>query len=338
MSQALLLYFNTFQDSIFKYYKEPMDYLAAFQSSSDGLDFLHRMMKERHPMLKDVINRTTPSAPVFKDFPNIHTFIQAYVEWIDDEYLRNGRVYNDKEKIDHILNNLDERFKIATDKIETMLDKIYANPLQPDAFPNQLLLTDRLGLYITDLIPDTRKEDLTNNVPTLHALTRSKSAQKSRNPGKKYDIRDTSRNPYQTRKNDKKDKMDETLEWRLLPGATCPACKKNNHNVYHTGCANFGLFASCKEFYDQAPKEHIEKVKASYQKYQRELGKKQRERRNHDKQTLRTVAANFEEEEVAKLQKVLFTNYKKDFAEEQHLEENPYDDYYFDESSDDESA
>ncbi len=58
----------------------------------------------------------------------------------------------------------------------------------------------------------TQKEDLTNTVPTIHAMTRSQSSQRKRNQGKKYDIKDTSSNPYQFKKNDQKDKMDKNLE------------------------------------------------------------------------------------------------------------------------------
>ena len=66
----------------------------------------------------------------------------------------------------------------------------------------------------------------------------------------------------------KKEAIDfNTLEWKIIPGASCPACKKNNHNVYKTGCPALGLFANCKEFYDSQPKNLIDKAQNSFNKY-----------------------------------------------------------------------
>ena len=78
MSQAIMVMFQTYGKDIFKNYTEPLDYISAFKANGNGLGYLKRIMKKRHPNLKDVTNRKAPAAPVFKYFPNIHIFIQAY--------------------------------------------------------------------------------------------------------------------------------------------------------------------------------------------------------------------------------------------------------------------
>ena len=329
MSQALIMYFQTFGEEIFTEYKEPLDYIAAFRATSDGLGFLKRVMKKRHPHLKDIINRKTPKAPEFRHYQSIHLFIQAYIEWIHDEALRGGRTYDHKEKLDHILNNLDTRFKIATSKIEEKLDTIYADPHDPKEFPNYLQLTSKLGMYITDLIPDEKKEDLTNNVPKIHALTRFQQRQPYNNKDKKgaYDKDNT---PNESPSDPMK------LNWKVIPGAVCPACKKNNHNVYTTGCPSLGLFSACKEFYDKTPQSTLKPIQNAYMQYQRELGKRLKERRNNDRRTLRTVVDTYGEDDVATLKKALFDSYKHDYLDEQYITDNPYEDYYYDESLEEE--
>jgi hypothetical protein len=327
MSQTLMLYFQTYGTTIFKDYSDPLDYIAAFRATSNGLGFLKRIMKKRHPNLKDVINRTTPSAPIFKHYTNIHLFIQSYIEWIHDEQLRGGRTYDDKEKLDHVINNLDERFNIALHKIETMVDKLYADPFNPIPFPPHLQLSNELGMYITDLIPDDKKEDLTNNIPTIHALTRSQYRNKTKDVKSPSDLQ---RKTYSSRSGntDKNtNKWAETLEWKVLPGIQCPACKKNNHNVYSTGCPALSLFCACKEFYDKTPKDKLEPVKAAYVKYQKELGQKLRERRNNDRRTLRLLADNYNTDDVAEMKKLMFDKYKSDYDDEQYVTQNPYDDF-----------
>ena len=335
MSQTLMLYFQTYGTQIFKEYADPLDYIAAFRATSNGLGFLKRIMKKRHPNLKDVINRSTPSAPEFKNHKNIHVFIQAYIEWIHDEHLRGGRQYDDKEKLDHVINNLDERFNIAIHKIETSVDKLYADPLHPTPFPTQLKLSNELGMYITDLIPDDKKEDLTNTVPKIHAMTRYQSRQSPYNKTNAEKPKPTfpQRTPY---KGKPSTTWADTLEWKVIPGIECPACKKNNHNackknnhnVYSTGCPALSLYCACKNFYDKTPKEQLEPVKESYLKYQKELGKRLKERRNNDRRTLRLLADNYDNDDVGEMKKLLFDKYKTDFEDEQYLTNNPYDNFY----------
>jgi hypothetical protein len=334
MSQAIMTFFQTYGKDIFKNYSAPLDYIAAFKANSNGLGYLKRILKKRHPRLKDIINRKTPSAPSFNHYQNIHIFIQAYIEWLHDEQLRGGREYDNKEQLDYVLTNLDERFAIAIAKIDSKLDQLYADPFDPQPIPKHLRVTNELGMYITDLIPDDKKEDLTNNVAKLFAVQTRSNRKKERVPRDKYNYRQSQRQSS-SEEGDTKDINTNDLEWKIIPGAKCPACKKNNHNVYKTGCPALGLFAHCQHFYDTQPKKLIDKVKTAFDKYQRELGKKMMERRNKDRSTLRTVAATYGEEDLGALRDAMFDEYKNDFREEQYNEENPYDDFYFDESLDD---
>jgi hypothetical protein len=128
-------------------------------------------MKKRHPRLKDVIIMETPPTPSFKHYGNIHIFIQAFIQWLHDEKLRNYCEYSDKEKLDHVLNNLNKSFKIALLKIEKKINSLYADTLDPQPLSLHLQVTNDLRMYITNLIPNDKKDDLTNrNVPKLFAV------------------------------------------------------------------------------------------------------------------------------------------------------------------------
>ena len=52
------------------------------------------------------------------------------------------------------------------------------------------------------------------------------------------------------------DEWADKIEWKIMPGETCPACLKNNHNVYKTGCPSLLVFAACSNFYHKTPKEN----------------------------------------------------------------------------------
>jgi hypothetical protein len=342
MSQAIMVMFQTYGKDIFKNYTDPLDYISAFKANGNGLGYLKRIMKKRHPNLKDITNRKAPPAPAFKSFPNIHIFIQAYIEWLHDESLRGDRNWSEKEKLDHVLESLDERFQIALSKIDTMLIRLYADPTAPQKLPPQLRVTNELGMYITDLIPDEQKEDLSNRVPKIMAVsTRSQGYKKRlKSPKDKYRFRQqpAGENEKDTTKHQDHVDMD-TFKWEILPGQTCPACKKNNHNVYKTGCPALATFANCQAFFDSKPRSLIEKVQRSFNQYQKALGKKMMERRNKDRRLLRTVAATTSENDFGALKIAMFQDYKNDYMEEQYNQENPYNDFYFDEiTSDTESS
>ena len=59
---------------------------------------------------------------------------------------------------------------------------------------------------------------------------------------------------------------------------------------------------------------------------QKELAKKLRDRRNSDKRAIRTLAAEYDDEDVAKIKKTFFNRYLEDFKDEQYCMENPYED------------
>ena len=48
-------------------------------------------------------------------------FIDAYIRWIEEEYMRAKRQYLDREKIDYVRSQLDSRFKSAKYELERQL-------------------------------------------------------------------------------------------------------------------------------------------------------------------------------------------------------------------------
>ena len=92
-----------------------------------------------------------------------------------------------------------------------------------------------------------------------------------------------------------------------MRGARCPACNKNNHNVYKTGCPVLAVFAKCKQSHEKHTNEEIAPVIESYNKYQKELSQKLEERRNNDCRMIHTLYQNeYPENEINDLNKDLF--------------------------------
>ena len=132
---------------------------------------------------------------------------------------------------------------------------------------------------------------------------------------------------HKSKANDyKKSTWAERLEWKLLPGEKCPACKLNNHHVYSTGCPTFAKYAACKEFYDTCPQDKVKAVVQSFNKYQRELARKLLERRNNDRRAIRTLAVKYNPEDITEIKSHFFDKYKEEYVEERERDDNPYDD------------
>ena len=311
MSKALLLFFDERKEDLFEHYTAPKAFIAAFKPMHDGLGFAKHLITQKHPKMKEIIDGEEESRrePVFADFNNIYEFINAYIEWITDEKLRGRPFYSDREKINYVLTQLDSNYSTAIKKIQLMLADVYANPLQPKAFPPQLKLTPVLGLYIVKLLDTSQRvaiEQQNSSSGTIKAV----------------------RNPYQQRAKKEKEKkkvdFDLPLEWTVIPGARCTACGKSNHNVYSTGCPSLAIYANCKKFYDSMPKEKIQPIQDAFEKYQKEIRKKMKTRRNADRRVLRAVAPEMDEDDMKLLQNKLMEDYKEDFLEDQYLDENPY--------------
>jgi hypothetical protein len=132
---------------------------------------------------------------------------------------------------------------------------------------------------------------------------------------------------YKRAKKEPDTKWVDELKWEILPGEFCPACGKNNHNVYKTGCPALATFAYCKHFMDMTPRHKLEPVLKAYKQYQRDLGRKLRDCRNNDRRTLRALkAANWTNEDINEVKDTLFVDYKRDYLDEQYVTQNPLDD------------
>ena len=109
----------------------------------------------------------------------------------------------------------------------------------------------------------------------------------------------------------------------MLPGETCPACKKNNHNVYETGCPTLATFCACKAFYDRTPKALLEPIKKQYEEYLQSIKSRMRKRRMEDKATLRRLQQQHPDDNMEILTSALHKTYVDDYPEAQY-DENPY--------------
>ena len=88
MSRALFNFFPANKDTIFEFYKEPVNALETFRPFSNVFGFLMHMMKRVHPTLKRrmVDNDTGITAmPEFQYYTTIHKFINALVAYRKDE-------------------------------------------------------------------------------------------------------------------------------------------------------------------------------------------------------------------------------------------------------------
>ena len=265
ISTAIYDFFEERKESIFEYYKDPRYVIKAFEKQSDGLGFLKQILKKAHPKLKTLTDYKTMDKPSFMTQRDIHSFIAQYIDWLDKEKLINNRQYTDKENINFILSELDNRFHTAKTKIETRLNSIFANPSAPKPFPDELKISSELSIYIMDQIPEEEQSvvDFTNSIATINKMTQrkyfpSKSKQSSLKPSKDWS---------------------SNIKWELIPGAVCEACGQNNHAVYKTGCPALAIFSNCKKFYEKTPAKDILPVIDEFAKFKAEQREKQKLKR-----------------------------------------------------------
>jgi hypothetical protein len=313
MSKSLYMIMDDNQDTYFEHYTEPITFLSAYRREQDGFAFITHMMEAIHPNLKTISNRQAPAAPKFNDHENLYEFINSYIDWIEDEFIRAKREYTDRERIDYIRSELDSRFHTAKTKIESKLDELDTH--EDIKFPSNLKLTSKLAKYIISLLK-VEDQSRVNKISTM--------PQDIINVTKHSNIKDNKRH----RKEYTNDtKWADELKWEILPGEFCTACGKNNHNVYKTGCPALATFAYCQTFMDKTPAKQLEPVLKAYKKYQRDLGRKLRDRRNNDRRTLRALkAANWTNEDITEVKDTLFVDYKRDYLDEQYVTQNPLDD------------
>ena len=319
MSRALFIILEDNQDTYFEHYQLPKTFISAYRRQHDGFGLITHIMEPKHPNLKITSNRKAPKEPTFTDYASIYEFIDAYIDWCDDEIIRANRQYTDREKIDHIRDELSAAFHTAKFKIKCKLDELDADLDKP--FPMNLKLNEKLAKYIVSLLPDDDKVNI-NKLATSASISRLEN---QRPPYRKDKYNDKPRQPYgKTASNDTK--WADNLKWEIIPDAKCPACGKINHNVYKTGCPELARFAACKDFYDKTPNDKLQPFLKAYKQYQSNLARKMKDRRNNDRRILRTLKAEYDDEDIAKIKVSLFKEYKSDFKEEQYLVDNPFDD------------
>jgi hypothetical protein len=288
-------------------------YISAYRRQQDGFGLITHMMEPKHPILRSDSNRKAPKEPVFIDYSSIYEFIDAYIDWCDDEIIRANRTYTDREKIDHVRDELDITFKTAKYKIKCKLDEMDTDPTK--TFPHNLILNEKLGKYIVSLLPDNERSHI-NKIMVAPSINKTYDRNKKGKRTPTTMIRDESDSTTWA----------ENLVWEIIPGARCPACHKNNHNVYKTGCPDLARFAACKAFYDKTPADQLKPIVRAYKKYQYELGKKMKDRRNQDRRMVRTLKHDYDTEDIEKIKTSLFHEYKTDYQENQYLQTNPLDD------------
>jgi hypothetical protein len=340
MSRALFNFFTSNKDTIFKNYKEPVNTLETYRPYSNGFGFLMNMMKRIHPTLKRTIITNEPAItpmPQFEQYTTIHKFINALVAYRKDE-LQSGRRFSDKELLMFICKSLDERFSSATYKIKKELKDSFSNPSCPQPIPAYLTIDNELAIRIMDLIDDDdRDQDFNNLEPTSRAQI-NKANYNGYNRDRNYRNDSTQDNrrssQYNKQKDDRKathkskdETWADTLKWEIIEGAECAGCRRNNHDVYRTGCPAFAQFALCQEFYKTVPSEQLSKVKNAFLQHQKSrrlaMSKKKKEYRS----TIKALQADpdYEEDVIEKIRKTFFHKYKEEFHEERQLESNPFE-------------
>ena len=289
-------------------------------------------MEKRHPNLKNINDEEQRQKPKYADSSNIFSFINNYIEWMQDEWLTAKRTYTRKEQIDHVLNELDDSFKEAKQSMREDIRLLNLNSDNPKPFPQKLHVDEKLGPYIMSILSPTTRDkiydtitidisdddsDTDNNTPMIRALKKGDRNKGTFNPKQRGQ-----NNSYGQRKDTK---WAKNIKWEIQPGEQCPACGKCNHNVYKTGCPSLSQFAVCKEFYDKTPKELLDSVIDSYKQYQKELKEKLRQQRNNDRKAIRTLTERYQnDDDIAEIKKTFFKAYVDDYPEEQFLESNPY--------------
>ena len=118
MGKALFIVLEDNQDTFFEHYHLPKTFISAYRRNHDGFGLITHLMEPKHPNLKITSNRKAPKEPTFTDYASIYEFVDAYIEWCDDEIIRANRKYTDREKIDHIREELSTAFQTAKYKIK----------------------------------------------------------------------------------------------------------------------------------------------------------------------------------------------------------------------------
>ena len=164
----------------------------------------------------------------------------------------NNRKYTDKENIDYILLELDERFDTARAKLEQKLNAVYADPQHPLEFPPQFKAHPQLSINIMNLIPHSEraKNDYNNHNSTVNKVSTRN------NQRNLYQKKDRGMVRHKTGGKSDSNHWSKNIKWEFMPGAVCSACGQNNYEIYQTGCPAMAIFCHCKAFYDKTDPKH----------------------------------------------------------------------------------
>lgn len=334
MSNAIFHLIDRNKEEMFKQYKEPLTYLPTFRPNLDGFGFLFELISHSHPVLKRAkIAQMSPlEIPQFRHFISINEFINAYRLWEKDELLQN-RQYSDKDKIEHIIYSLDDRFQIAKDKILRQLELIFLDPLKPQPFPESLKLTPQLAITITNMIPRSKYtlEELMNDnpEPRLHISELRNKGGSSPSIYKTFDKQRIKERRLRGSDNSSHNwsQWKDKIKFRPMPvGTICEACGKPNHCVYETGCSALGTFMMCTEFFKTQPKEKLDMVLSSYKQYQEDRSKARKERIENDKTLLNLFKKEKSGKKFSKIKRTYVKKFYDDFPDAYHDNDSPYDD------------
>ena len=308
MTRALFTYFNDNKDTIFSEYDAPLVIFDAFKLQSDGEGFLKEMLQSVHPNLKPPTEDIVSIKPKFEDYENIHVFVNAFINWLNDEKVKQ-RHYTDRENISYILENLDDRFDSAKVKITRTINDAVANNSNQIDFPRKWSISNhQLSLDIMKEIPhkETVNVDFTNDIaPKINVMTRSSSKRNQRKfRPSKYEHHDsTARN----------DQWYKNIKWKYLPGAVCPACGRNDHDIYQTGCPQMAIFCNCMEFYRSHDKRELEPVKQAYNDF---MAEQRNKKKSHRSNYRRMIQHTSDQSLKAAIKKLATEGYYEEFPED----------------------
>ena len=153
-----------------------------------------------------------------------------------------------------------------------------------------------------NLIPAAEREEnnYSNNIATINKVN-TRSMTKFTRSGKKQSS-----------------KWAENLKWEFMPGAVCPACGQNNHEIYKTGCPAMAVFCNCQKFFNKTDPEQLKPVLEQFTKFKAEQRQKQAQRRKNIKSTIKSLEGS---ESYAVVKRAFHDEYLLEFPEEQFVDD-----------------
>ena len=313
MSTAIFLFFDTYKHQIFSKYTDPLHSFEAFRKETNGFGYLRHILEDIHPRLKPPTEDTPTTRPLFQTSSNIHTFISDYKDWLDDEKTKK-RKYTDKEVISYILSQLDDRYAAPVQKLRSIVNDVYADSSNPSAFPRKWTVHNpSLSLAIESLVPKEERKvlDLTNPIGQINKIENNKME----NYGSKHRTRT---NKHYSNRRKKDQEWNGTFKWEYTPGTICPACGKDGHNIFKTGCPNLPVYHNCKAFHDKYTDKELQPVLQAFAEYEEEKGNKKRKKRKEFK----SVVKKLDDDNLkATIRKTFVDSHVKEYPEDESCEE-----------------